>query len=648
MKWLKSIWLLLYFLHTPTYAIVIPVAITANATNLSMVASRAANGGTDKCYAPCAIFWDATGTTNSGTTTPFHNLQYSWSFGDAVVGAAGSCGTAVTSGQRYWSCGSNAGANSKNTATGSMAAHVHETPGTYPVTLIIYDGTNPVATQTQSIVVSDPDGVGSPFLTTGTVCASNDVSPIWTGCPTGAAQESNSLDLTALCTSYGMASRRILLQRGGTWTAAAPCVLATAGTVGIVGAFGLGAKPIISPAAKIPAIQLSSSGSPSFADWRLMDLNIVGQNAATGVGVYFAGGAKRVTSLRVDASSICEGFDLSVDTLIPSGAPVWDQIIIADSIANAVGGGAHDTGCNAVFASATRFAFLGSLAGDSTQGEHGMRNPYLSKAVISNSSFGPSAPDKVALTVRAPDFLGSAFFSSGVYTEYIVAGDNKLIGTTAGSTGSIVSNGSAGPDLYRGLQRNEVWERNWFVAASATSTHIDFSGCSQITLRNNVFAMTGGANHIGIGIDQADHPTPDSPQTACNGMWIYNNTFYSNDTAANFRAVGVSEALRASNITVQNNLAYAPNDSAHLLILDGAAGPTTNLVTCASCNSSDAQIGGPGTNPNFTSLVAPFTPTKARPTVGSYAIGVGASVPVWSDFFLTVEPSPRDMGAVNH
>ena len=31
-----------------------------------------------------------------------------------------------------------------------------------------------------------------------------------------------------------------------------------------------------------------------------------------------------------------------------------------------------------------------------------------------------------------------------------------------------------------------------------------------------------------------------------------------------------------------------------------------------------------------------------------YAIGGGVAVPVWSDFFLTSEPSPRDIGAVVH
>ncbi|MBP7822680.1 MAG: hypothetical protein KA034_02610, partial [Candidatus Moranbacteria bacterium] len=91
--------------------------------------------------APLSVFFDASGTTASTTTLPFHELDYSWNFGDDDTAT--------------WTYGTRPGVNKKNRAYGPESAHVFE-PTSFPddctgtpckiftVTLTVYDGTDTV------------------------------------------------------------------------------------------------------------------------------------------------------------------------------------------------------------------------------------------------------------------------------------------------------------------------------------------------------------------------------------------------------------------------------------------------------------------------------------------------------------------------
>src|SRR6185295_12922369 len=117
-----------------TAATTAPVSASAAITP-AIVPSRTSG------VAPLAVFFDATGTTSTGTTKPFHELGYQWNFGDAAT-------TWATTGAP------------KNSATGPIAAHVFESPGTYTVTLTVTDGVNN-ATASATITVSNPNTVFS-------------------------------------------------------------------------------------------------------------------------------------------------------------------------------------------------------------------------------------------------------------------------------------------------------------------------------------------------------------------------------------------------------------------------------------------------------------------------------------------------------
>src|SRR3990170_7114440 len=166
---------------------------------LSLVPARTSG------VAPLAVFFDASGTTDpSVTSRPFHDLEYTWSFGDPSSGT--------------WASGAQPGVSSKNSATGPVAAHVFETPGTYTVSLTAFDGTN-TATTNKTITVQNPDTV---FAGTNTVCVGATALPTAgvNGCPAGAIATSTN-NFTAAINTYQATNKRILFQRGDTFIASA-------------------------------------------------------------------------------------------------------------------------------------------------------------------------------------------------------------------------------------------------------------------------------------------------------------------------------------------------------------------------------------------------------------------------------------------
>jgi hypothetical protein len=162
---------------------------------------------------------------------------------------------------------------------------------------------------------------------------------------------------------------------------------------------------------------------------------------------------------------------------------------------------------------------------------------------------------------------------------------------------------------------------------------------SDVSIRNNFFDLSRGNPVDNRGIDvQMTNPAPGYP--APNNINIFNNTFFSSATGNNLFMITLDTEI--TNAVVQNNLGYAPNANGPFFFFDTSVAGATS---CPACNSSNAEL--KSTSPLFTSTL-PFTPANAKPTAGSYAIGRGVPVPIWSDAFGVAQPSPRDMGAVNH
>lgn len=580
--------------------------------------------------APLAVFFDTASSTSASTTDiavtsrPFHDLDYSWSFGDSGAG--------------NWTYGT--ASTSKNAAYGPEAAHVFEPASgdydpvthtkTYSVTMTVKDGTNTAATTT-TITVTDPNTV---FSGTNTICFST--SGTFTSCPSGATQIATTTFDSAV-RIYKGTNKRLLFRRGETYTTATTQSITVTGP-GIIGAYGSGDPPKITATANVQILVMSSNRSPGISDWRIMDLEFDGQNGNTTTGVTSGGGINQVTLLRMNIhnmfmpvqfdAGILESYNVDVDPT-KHGHTLYDQLAVVDSnIHDTVGG----PGANGAYIAAMHFSFLGNRIDNTTLTEHGMRNPALIEAVVSNNSFSRAAVAKHELTIRGPEWAGNTIYPAGSYTENVVVSDNRFMGYNNAFTTQLAPEDPTSNEHLR----NVIWERNWYTPGIGTTAAFEVEA-SNVSVRNNVFNLTGGAGWTGIisqYVNTAGAPAP-------NGLMVYNNTFYSSDISSYF--VAVSLATGPTNPTIINNLAYSPNDSNHQMISNAGE---SGLV--ASHNSTDSQV--LNTNPLFAST----TPTYSLPSdfmlqVGSYALGAGTSTPpilgMLYDFARTLRQIPTSMGA---
>lgn len=614
---------------------------------LSLVPARTSG------VAPLAVFFDASGTTDIAITTrPFHDLEYTWSFGDPGSGT--------------WASGAQPGVSSKNSATGPVAAHVFETPGTYTVSLTAFDGTSTAATTT-TITVQNPDTV---FAGTNTICINASGSD-FTGCPSGADTSTNSNFVTALSANIAM-HKRILFRRGDTFTAATSAAITVTGP-GIVGAFGTGVAPVVQMTGaetpnNAPILNLSSANTPTIKDWRIMDLELDGLGKTNSVGIDTHGSIKQVLVLNMNMHDIKDGILFNgsmLEYLVANGYPahtMYDEMAIVDSTISPVVGLGDGW---RIFAAAIHFSIMGNELGDMVNaagsGSHVVRIPYISKGVIANNTIARSSlnlaikmhgpywcdADSIVGTCDSPNNnapmpLGYSYLTNtppiGPYaatsgeTEQVVVSDNKIIG--AGSPYLVVTGPRDGVNDER--VRDIIIERNWFQASNSLTQKAVVIHSYETTARNNICDMTGGAPWVACfepslySSTSAAHPPYD--------IRIYSNTAYRGNSGSDFSVVKIDTT--STNVTVQNNLAYAPL-STSTMVVNGTGGG--GLVQ--SNNSTPAQI--KNTFPAWVSA-NPSSPENFSLTAGSYARKAGLAVPVWSDFFRTSRPlnGMIDMGAV--
>ncbi|MDA8019358.1 MAG: PKD domain-containing protein [Thermoanaerobaculia bacterium] len=193
--------------------------------------------------APLAVFFDASGTTHtSGAIRPFHDLGYRWDFDDPTSG------TWATNGR------------SRNSATGAVAAHVFETPGTYDVSVTVRDAAGAMAQRSVQVSVSDPGE--APWITYYVSTSGSDSND-------GLSPASPFATLTRGLAEQG-ANRRILLRRGDSWSVSGLLQLTTDGPA-VLGAYGEGAAPRV--------VATGNNSSCSFlsvhaSDWRIVGLEL--------------------------------------------------------------------------------------------------------------------------------------------------------------------------------------------------------------------------------------------------------------------------------------------------------------------------------------------------------------------------------------
>jgi hypothetical protein len=618
-----------------------------NSINLSNVPGRVTG------VAPLSIFFDATSTTSNSTNRPFHDIEYRWNFGeDQTILAA-------LPGGENWTNGSTKG--SRNSATGPVTSHVFETPGLYTVTLTATDGRSIVKNGCVKVVVQDPNEV---FKNSDTICvgATSVPSKGVAGCP-AAAKVIREPDFTAAISKFAKTGKRVLFKRGDTFLAATTARITVSGP-GTVGSFGAGALPIVEMTGNACTLCFSSRSTPTFSDWRVMDLEFNGMSSFNSLGLGIddsGGGLSQVTLLRLVFRNYGVSLGFGADLLnywnntISAGHNI-DQLAIVDSTV-VYGPNTQYGGYNA----GNRVSFMGNnidnggiqvrhdaqgkvlinVAGNYDNGSHVTRFPYLGKAIISNNTLSRPGYDRHIIKLHAPfwvngvpDVTEKSNYSLAVngdgYTKQIVISDNKFTDYLDPWSIAIGPQNGASDERIRDV----ILERNLHIT-TPTSQVAQVIRAQEVTVRNNLFLGGGSKDQVGVMVDVYGSELP------ANNVRIYGNSQYSSDIipSGQFIMVDIRNS-RVSDITIKNNLAYAPKAQNPRLYANAGA---KNVIITG--NSTDAQI--KNTSPLFAATPS-ATVADWKPQAGSYAINHGVDVPVWSDFFLNKRPQNNmmDIGAI--
>lgn len=477
--------------------------------------------------APLVVFFDTAGTSSPATQRPFEDIAYCWDFGDPGGGNFAPSGA------------------DRNQAKGPVAAHVFEKPGTYQVVVNARDAGGRMATHAVDVTVDDPEAA---FAGDATVCFSNRND--FTGCPAGARKESAAS--VANLAGEVAPNKRLLLHRGETFGDGS-LELNVAGP-GLIGAYGRGERPKLQLSGTLFTV---SGKQPAFSDWRLTDLDIVGHGADSRV-VSINGTAPNLLLLRVRARDIGGGVS-APDSLIEywnehgyPGADVADVLAIQDSeFRHLVGGGGH----NFFYIAAHRLVMLGTLADDSTAGEHVLRLPWVDRGVISSNDLGNAPNPRHVVKLHAPLAV------KGKHSERIVLSDN-VFRSTGGHAWTVAI--APQDDQKDERVRHVLVERNLFLPGTAGFPLV--ISAQDVVVRDNVFDR--GTDNLCIEVTQRGiEPAPAR-------VAILNNTCYSAEAPKLLYTRGDT-----TDVTAFNNLIAGPLATEGAFDAAGLAAHGGNLVT---------------------------------------------------------------------
>jgi hypothetical protein len=483
--------------------------------------------------------------------------------------------------------------------------------------------------------VQDPNSI---FAGANTICFS---PSDYTDCPVDATHVTTS-DFASAINTYQASNRRLLFRRGETFSASTSAAINKTGP-GIVGAFGAGASPVVQMSGNQTILKLSSGSTPGIKDWRVMDLDFDGNSGSAVIGIDADGEFNQLLALRLNLRNMMRGIAATVSILDwwnthgQSGHKIYSEWSIVDSTIVS----------SANYANSDWRIFLANAKGNiqgnyldnfGTGGSHTIRTSYMGKGIISNNYIARAGATQHALKLHAPtwcdntvtpgcnytnDTMTSTVFTIGTgYTEKVVISDNKFVGASNAWTVSMGPQNGQSDERVRDV----IAERNWFVGGTGTQVAIE-SSATEVTIRNNICDTTVAASHLCFSIGQRGIEPPP------NNAHIYNNTLYSGSTGS---FAGVSIDTTPTNVSVINNLGSSPlASSATMVNGTGASG------FVAMSNSTGSQI--KSTTPGWVTS-PPLVPMDYKLTSGSYALGIGASVPVFSDFFLQTRAG-FDLGA---
>jgi hypothetical protein len=605
-----------------------PTGLSCSGTSgsLTLRASTVRDTGTS----PFLVFFDATGTTDSsisGKSTAFQDVAYSWNFGD--TGASGT---------DTWAYGANRGHNSRNSATGGVAAHLYVTPGVdtaYVVTVTAHAGAHTASCQL-AVTAHDPAGANG-FAGTKTTCvsASGTPSPGSGGCPAGAATLSTASFNTALAASRLGSGKRVLFHCGDTFTGDNA---ALSGTTWSVGAYGgcegtQSNRPILRDSGTSGQLTVAMSAG----DGRITDLDFEGNGTAAYAVQANAGGS--AVPYQITLSNLYSNGNNSAFAY--SQGAQWGIIdSVMTSMRTSIGVYLNFSENNQAQWSGNPFnnvnyqALLGNLfngAGGTTSGtgQETVRISACRMCVIENNTIENANNVGAVLKLHSGNTYLSSSTWAGAYTEFLEISDNWFGGTSGAQLVENAPQNSGDDERLRNL----VVERNLFSGStSAQGGKLLLVSAVNETVRDNVFYMPGASQYAFYGVQVAQRGIEPVPSA----VEVYNNTCYAPNALQGQACVGFDGvAMRAAaiNSIAQNNLFYVPANG-HSTVVNNGAGNTVSNNTAT-----------PTGNPGFTNGSGSFTFLSDFKPTANYA---GAtSVPVWSDALGLLWATTWNLGAVH-
>ncbi|MEQ1574215.1 MAG: PKD domain-containing protein [Vicinamibacterales bacterium] len=472
--------------------------------------------------APCAVLFDATGTTCSVTDCDdeFRQLLYSFDFGDS------GSGTWAVSGL------------SKDTQTGGpIAAHVYDTDGSYTVTMtatlghpwvdqtapseytagedfvtnggstykcaVTHTSTSSFATDlaggkwtlVSASIISNSTQVGitvdnadTVYSGTNTICVSPTAN--YTGAPSGSQNQ------TTLPGTFN--GKRVLLHKGESFSAIS---LAHTDNDIQIGSYGTGAKPIVA------SVSLGI-GEPSAQDVFCDEITVMDLDITNGISNECSGSRfllYRNSMVRDPGNnSIYIGSALQFFLDNGSAPDSWyynthEVFIVENDLLETI------TGTNNLINwHGSRFAILGNTAG--TADQHTMRINGADRSVVAHNELRGISSDGIRLALK----MGGTGFDAydddvGVTHTYAtnkVVWANNLFGNAADNNSFTTSVAPQSTSIAEGLQ-DVVVENNTFIRGTNTNTECYLVG-RRLTTRGNV-RQDAGACNMSIG-DQGVTP----------------------------------------------------------------------------------------------------------------------------------------------
>ncbi len=474
---------------------------TPSPTDVEPIASVAAGP------APLGVFFDAT-VLGGLADDDFLNAHIAWQFDDP------GSGTYETTGKV------------KNNATGFVAAHVFEQPGTYEVYATVVDNAGATFVANPVTITVDEPAWETRCISTGT-----DFTLAPAGCDN---QTATNLDTHLLWLGDG-SNRRLLLKRGDAWGTTGALIQGSGPA--LLGAFGSGAAPVITGNCDT---NLSVYGN----DVRVMDVELIGlQLELNGQNCL----ALRVNIHDVQDNGNCGGVAVGMG---------GDALFLADS-------SLQENGYFSVYGAGSQLSITGSRI-------HQMRiatrfppsNPLDSRDIF--------VTNNVVSASRSEPTTGIKWHSRrGVITDNIMVAGLSRIALSVDDGGGIgpVDEGLGFVLIERNVLRTSV-DGSDPTNDAHTDCGVAFSANDRVVIRNNL------AYNMSRAFCVSDEARP------VHDVSIYNNSVFkggnrgpNHDEGDFIRLNGNAEGLRAF-----NNVVEVENDDADAVVIKVVGVALADLV----------------------------------------------------------------------